>query len=159
MKKNRLVYYIALAIAVVSALAGEAIAASLTPAVTATGTVADTCSSAVGGNITFNIDPSVAGPITPATTDAGNAAPTVKCTKSQAHAVTCTSAHANKLTIGNDGSTDPIVYTITGCPASITGQGFGTATKIDFGLSIATADYQNALSGAHADTITVTIAY
>ena len=154
-----LIVYIAVAVAVVNALAGEASAASLTPAVTATGTVADTCSSAVGGNITFNIDPSAAGPITPATTDGGNAAPTVKCTKSQAHAVTCTSGHANKLTIGNDGSTDPIAYTITGCPASITGQGFGTATPINFGLSIATVDYQNALAGAHTDTIMVTITY
>lgn len=140
-------------------LAGGANAATLTPAVTATGTVTDTCSSATGGSITFAIDPSSAGPITPVTTDAGNAAPTVKCTNGQAHAVSCTSAHANQLTIGNDGATDPISYTITGCPASITGQGFGTATAINFGLSLAAAAYQNALAGDHVDTITVTITY
>jgi len=157
MKKIRI--YIAAVIVALIVTAGGASAASLTPAVTATGTVADTCSSAVGGSITFNIDPSGAGPITPATTDAGNAAPTVKCTKSQAHAVTCTSAHANKLTIGNDGSTDPIAYTITGCPVSIAGQGFGTATPIDFGLSLAAVDYQDALAGDHTDTITVTVTY
>jgi spore coat protein U-like protein len=158
MKKHRMLTSAAVMVMVI-VLGGVAGAASLTPAVTATGTVSDTCSSAVGGNITFNIDPSLAGPITPATTDAGNAAPTVKCTKSQSHAVTCTSAHAYNLTIGNDGSTDPIAYTITGCPANITGQGFGTATAINFGLSLSAVDYQNALTGAHADTITVTVTY
>ncbi len=157
MRRNIIVVLVA--IAIVIAMAGGASAASVTPAVIATGTVINTCSSGVGGNITFNIDPSIAGPITPATTDAGNAPATVQCTKSQVHAVTCTSAHANKLTIGNDGTTDPIAYTITGCPASITGQGFGTATPINFGLSLAAADYQGALPGAHADTITVTVTY
>ncbi len=157
MRRNIIVVLVA--IAIVIAMAGGVSAASVTPAVIATGTVVDTCSSGVGGNITFNIDPSVAGPITPATTDPGNAPPTVKCTKSQVHTVTCTSGHGNKLTIGNDGSTDPIAYTITGCPASITGQGFGTATSIDFGLSLAAADYQGALAGAHTDTITVTVTY
>jgi hypothetical protein len=147
------------ALTIVFAMAAGALAATLTPTVTATGTVADTCTSAVGGSITFNIDPSVAGPLTPATTDAGNTAPTVKCTNGAVHAVTCTSAHSNQLTIGNDGSTDPIAYTITGCPANITGSGFSTATPIDFGLSIATADYQDAQAGAHADTITVTVTY
>ncbi len=157
MRRNIIVVLVAIGIVIV--MAGGASAASVTPAVIATGTVVDTCSSGVGGNITFNIDPSVAGPITPATTDPGNAPPTVKCTKSQVHAVTCTSGHGNKLTIGNDGSTDPIAYTITGCPASITGQGFGTATPIDFGLSLSAANYQGALAGAHTDTITVTVTY
>lgn len=157
MKKIKLFAVIAIAMTITMAVGASA--TTLTPAVIATGTVADTCSSGVGGNITFNIDPSVAGPITPATTDGGNASPTVKCTKSQVHTVTCTSAHTNKLTVGNDGSTDPIAYTITGCPASITGQGFGTATPIDFGLSLAAVDYQNALMGAHIDTITVTVTY
>lgn len=139
--------------------ASGAYAASLTPGVTATGTVANICSSATGGSISFAIDPSVAGPITAATSGAGNTAPTVKCTKNEPHAVTCTSAHSFKLTIGNDGVTDPITYTIPDCPASITGQGFGTATPIDFSLSVAAVDYQNALAGAHDDTITVTITY
>ncbi|MDH4161349.1 MAG: hypothetical protein OEW15_01505 [Nitrospirota bacterium] len=156
---KRLQQYTAVAIAVVILLGGGAQAATLTPAVTATGTVLDTCSSAVGGSITFTIDPSLAGPITAATNAGGNTAPTVKCTKNQVHAVTCASATGNKLTIGNDGVTDPIIYTITGCPAGITGQGFGTATPIDFGLSVDAAAYQNALAGAHVDTITVTITY
>lgn len=155
---KRIQFY-SIAVVVMIMLASGANAATLTPGVTATGTVTDTCSSATGGSITFTIDPSSAGPITPATIDAGNTAPTVKCTNGQAHAVSCTSVHANQLTIGNDGATDPIVYAITGCPASITGQGFGTATPINFGLSLSAVDYQNALSGAHADTITVTITY
>ena len=146
-------------IAIVLAAASGAIAATLTPTVLATGTVIDTCTSATNGSITFNIDPSGAATLTPATTDAGNTSPTVKCTKNQAHTVACSSAHANKLTIGNDGSTDPIAYTIPTCPASITGGGFSTATSIPIGISILPAAYQNALVGAHADTITVTITY
>ncbi len=81
------------------------------------------------------------------------------CTNGQPHGVSCTSSHAYMLTIGNDGSTDPIAYTITGCPASVSGQGFLTATPINFGLSLAAANYQNALAGAHSDTITVTVSY
>lgn len=140
-------------------MAGGVFAASLLPTVTVTGTVADTCTSPIGGAISFNIDPSGSGTLTPATTDAGNTAPTVKCTKNSVHAVTCTSGHSNKLTVGNDGATDPITYSITGCPATITGGGFSTATAIDFGISILQADYQDALAGAHADTITVTVSY
>lgn len=155
MKKIEL--FIVAAIAMTLAAAGVTSAASLTPAVTATGMVASTCASAVGGNITFSIDPSLAGPITSQTTDAGNASPTVKCTNGQVHAVSCTSSGI--LTVGDDGVTDPVNYTITGCPANITGQGFGTATAIDFGLSLAAVDYQNAQAGAHSDTITITITY
>lgn len=147
------------AIVIVIVAANGALAASLTPTVLATGTVVNTCTSAAGGSITFNIDPSVAGPLTPATTDAGNTAPSVKCTKNSSHAVTCTSAHASKLTILNDGLTDPIAYTITGCPATITGSGFSTATPINFGLQLLQAAYQDALAGAHLDTITVTVTY
>jgi hypothetical protein len=155
MKKIEL--FAAAAIAMTLAAAGVTHAASLTPAVTATGTVVSTCASAVGGNITFNVDPSMPGPITPQTTDAGNAAPTVRCTNGQVHAVSCTSSGI--LTVGDDGVTDPINYSITGCPANITGQGFGTATAINFGLSLAAVDYQNAQVGAHSDIITVTVTY
>ena len=119
----------------------------------------DTCTSATNGSITFNIDPSGAATLTPATTDAGNTSPTVKCTKNQVHTVACSSAHGNTLTIGNNGVTDPIPYTIPTCPASITGGGFSAATSIPIGISITPAAYQNALVGAHADTITVTITY
>jgi hypothetical protein len=147
------------AIAIVLAAAGGAMALTLTPTVTATGTVIDTCSSPTNGTITFNIDPSGVATLTPQTTDAGNSSPTVKCTMSQTHAVACTSAHASKLTIGNDGITDPISYSITGCATPLTGAGFTTATSIVLGLSIAPAAYQNAKIGAHSDIITVTVTY
>jgi hypothetical protein len=120
--------------------------------------VIDACSAPVNGAITFNIDPSSAGPITPNTTSNGSP-PTVMCTKQAVNGVSCISGHGNQLTIGNDGSTDPIAYTITGCPASITGSGFLTATPINFGLSILQAAYQNAKAGAHTDTITVQVTY
>jgi len=147
------------AIAIVLAATGGALAATLTPTVTATGTVIDTCNAATNGTITFNIDPSGVATLTPQTTDAGNTSPSVKCTNAQTHAVACTSAHANKLTIGNDGSTDPIAYTITGCATPLTGAGFTTATSIVLGLSIPPANYQNAKIGAHSDIITVTVTY
>jgi hypothetical protein len=144
---------------VIAMVSGAWAAGSVAPSVTATGTVASICTSATGGNINFSIDPSVAGPITPATVDSGNTAPTVKCTNAASPTVTCTSAHSYNLTIGNDGITDPIAYTITGCPANISGQGFSTAVPIDFGLSLAQTDYQDALAGDHIDTITVTVNY
>ncbi len=126
-----------------------------------TTTVMDTCSAPVNGTITFNIDPSSAGPLTPNTTSNGTP-PTVMCTNQAVNGVSCISGHGNQLTIGNDGSTDPIAYTITGCPASITGSGFLTATPINFGLSLAATGpggYQNAQAGAHSDTITVQVTY
>ena len=139
---------------------GGSIIASL-PAGSVSGSLINTCTSPVNGMITFNIDPSSAGPITAATTDVGNSAPTVKCTNGYTPGVSCTSNNSYKLTIGNDGVTDPIAYTITGCPAGITGQGFaiGTTTPINFGLSLAQVYYQNAKVGAHADTITMTVTY
>ena len=147
------------AIAIVLAATSGALASTLTPTVTATGTVIDTCNSPTNGTITFNIDPSGVATLTPQTTDAGNSSPSVKCTNGQTHAVACSSAHANKLTIGNDGITDPIVYTITGCATPLTGAGFTTATSITIGLSIPPANYQNAKIGAHSDIITVTVTY
>jgi hypothetical protein len=121
-------------------------------------TVNDACTSAVSGMMSFSIDPSGSGTLTPNTT-ANGTSPSVKCTRNAVHAVACSSAHANTLTIGNDGSTDPIAYTITGCPTSITGSGFSTATPIPIGISILNAAYQNAKEGSHSDTITVTVTY
>ena len=146
-------------IVIVLAASSAALAATIAPTVTATGTVANTCTSAVSGAIAFNIDPSGAGALTPATTDAGNTSPSVKCTKSSSHVVACSSAHGLKLTVGNDGTTDPIAYTITTCAASLTGNGFSTVTSIPVGITVAQAAYQDAQAGAHADTITVTITY
>ncbi len=124
----------------------------------ATATVIDACSAPVNGAITFNIDPSSAGPLTPNTTSNGTS-PTVMCTKLAVNGVSCISGHGNQLTIGNDGSTDPIAYTITGCPASVTGQGFLTPVPVNFGLSLTAGNYQNATVGAHIDTITVQVSY
>lgn len=124
-------------------------------------TVIDTCNTPVNGAITFTINPTSAGPLTPNTTVDGTP-PTVKCTNGQSHAVSCTSAHGYQLTIGNDGITDPIAYTITGCPATVAGSGFLTATPINFGLSLnasGAGGYQDAQAGAHSDTITVQITY
>jgi hypothetical protein len=108
--------------------------------------------------MSFNIDPSTTpGPII-ANTTANGTSPSVKCTKSQTHAVACSASHSN-LSIGNNGTTDPIAYTITGCATPLTGQGFSTATSIPVGISIAQTAYQNAQAGAHSDTITVTVTY
>lgn len=126
-----------------------------------TTTVIDACSTPVDGAITFSINPSSAGPLTPNTTSNGTP-PTVKCTNQAVNGVSCISSHGNQLTIGNDGTTDPIAYTITGCPASIIGSGFLTATPINFGLSLTATGpggYQNAQAGAHTDTITVQVSY
>jgi hypothetical protein len=123
--------------------------------------VMDTCTTPANGSITFTIDPSSAGPLTPTTISNGTS-PTVKCTAGQSHGVSCISSHAYNLTIGNDGSTDPIAYTVTGCPASVTGQGFLTPVPINFGLSLSATGsngYQNAMAGAHSDTITVQVSY
>jgi hypothetical protein len=121
-------------------------------------TVNDACTSAVSGSMVFNIDPSGSGTLTPDTT-ANGTSPSVKCTKNSVHAVACSSAHANRLTIGNDGVTDPIAYTITGCPASITGSGFSVAASIPVSISIPQVAYQNAKAGAHSDIITVMVTY
>jgi len=123
--------------------------------------IMDTCSTPVNGSITFTINPASAGPLTPNTT-ADGVPPTVMCTSGQPHGVSCTSSHSYMLTIGNDGSTDPIAYTVTGCPASVTGSGFLTATPINFGLSLSATGlngYQDAVVGAHSDTITVQVSY
>jgi spore coat protein U-like protein len=120
--------------------------------------VKDACTSAVSGSMSFNIDPSGSGTLTPNTT-ANGTSPSVKCTKNAVHAIACASAHANSLTIGNDGVTDPIAYTITGCPASVMGSGFSTANQIPIGISIFQTAYQDAQAGAHSDTITVTVTY
>ena len=139
-------------------LFANAITATVPATTGVTASIANTCGSAVSGTMSFTIDPSGAGTLTPSTTADGTS-PSAMCTMNAVHAVACSSAHGNKLTIGNDGATDPIAYTITSCPASITGSGFSTATQIPVGISIAQAAYQNAKAGAHSDTITVTVTY
>jgi hypothetical protein len=121
--------------------------------------VSDTCGSASSGSMSFAIDPSGSGTLTPATTDSGNTSPSVKCTKNQTHAIACTSGHGYQLTIGNDGTTDPIAYTIPVCATSVTGNGFSTVTSIPVGISIPQTEYQDARAGDHTDTITITVTY
>lgn len=123
-------------------------------------TIIDTCGSAASGTMSFNIDPSGSGAFTPATTDPGNTSPSIKCTKNSTHAVSCSALHGN-LSIGNDGTTNPIAYTVTTCGSSnsITGNGFSTATSIPIGISIPQASYQDAPAGTYTDTISVTITY
>ncbi len=151
------------AIAMVIAMVGGAWAAgSVAPTVTASGTVARICTSAVNGAITFNIDPSGSGALTP--TAAGNGTePTVKCTKNETVNVTCAGAHAS-LTPTGDGTGDAIPYSITTCASgassgTISGAGFSSAKSIPVGITVAQADYQDAAAGVHQDVITVTVAY
>lgn len=156
MKKSMLI----LAIAIVFTMVSQAFAASVAPIVTATGNVNTKCTWISDGTITFDIDPSGTGVIT-ANTTANGTDPKVKCTKDTTYGVACTSAHSLKLTIGNDGTTDPIDYTITGCATPITGTGFGSGKEVNIpvGVSIAQSAYENAQVGAHVDTITVTVTY
>ncbi len=154
MKKTRIC--IAALIAVIIATAGGAYASG-SSSVTATGTVSDTCNSITAGTLAFTIDPSGTGALTPSATGTS-----VKCTKNSSHAVTCAATH-NNLSVGNNGTTDPIPYTITGCDAAsnyhVTGAGFSTAASIPLGISIAQSNYQDATAGDHTDTITITVTY
>jgi spore coat protein U-like protein len=154
MKKILLV---AAVLVIVVVMAGGAFAESLKPTVLVTGTVTNKCTTPVNGTIAFTIDPAAAGPITANTTFDGTS-PSVKCTKNSSHAVSCASAY-NNLSVGGDGSTDPIPYTITGCTTPLTGAGFSTAVEIPLGISMTAGNYQDALAGPHSDTITVTVAY
>ena len=141
----------------VVAMAGGAYAATLPTTVLVTGNVTDKCTTPVNGTITFTIDPSLGGPIT-ANTTANGTDPSVKCTKNSSHAVSCASATGN-LSVGGDGVTDPIAYSITGCTTPLTGAGFSTVVAIPLGISMNVVAYQDAVAGAHTDTITVTVTY
>jgi len=122
-----------------------------------TATITDTCGSPTNGTMSFTIDPSSSGSLTKSTTDSGTS-PSVKCTKNASHSMSCSALHGN-LSIGNNGTTDPIAYTITTCGSSVTGNGFSTATSIPIGITIPQVAYQDAQAGNHTDTITVTINY
>ena len=141
-------------IAIIIAVAGGA-SASGSSAVTATGTVSDTCNSVAAGVLNFALDASTVPDVNPTATGTG-----VKCTKGSSHAVTCVGTHGN-LSIGNDGATDPIPYTVTGtvCGGNVVGTGFSAAAPIDLGISVLGANYKDAQAGAHTDTITVTVTY
>ncbi len=121
--------------------------------------VMDTCSAPTTGSLSFTIDPAAAGPLV-VSTPAYGTAPTIMCTSGQSHAVSCNPLHGS-LTIGNDGVTDPIAYTIPGCPVNVTGSGFLTPVSMDLGLSLQASDYQDAQASGtpHSDTITVQVTY
>jgi hypothetical protein len=122
--------------------------------------VADTC---------IGLDPGVASvlpisldPMTPVAVTGGGVSvnPSIKCTKDSTHVVACTSAHGNQLTVGNDGATDPIPYTLTAgsCASPLTGNG-STAVDIPLAIDIANNAFLNAVAGLHSDTITITVTY
>lgn len=121
--------------------------------------VADTC---------IGLDPGVASapialdPMTPVAVSGGGVTtnPSIKCTKGSSHVVACTSAHSFVLTKGNDGSTDPITYTLHAgsCASPLAGNG-STAVDIPLAIDIATNDFINATAGLHSDTITITVTY
>ena len=149
------IYVVTAVVAIVIAMAGF-VYADGSVGVVATATVQDKCTGPNGGSISFNLDPSVASPVSASTADPGNSAPALRCTNNTNHAVTCPANGV--LTVGDDGATDPITYTVT-CPASVTGQGFGVATPIPFSVDVPYASFQDAAAGAHSDIITVTVTY
>jgi hypothetical protein len=119
--------------------------------------VADTCSAITNGTaVNLALDPSAGGDITNGVVLSAD--PSIYCTKGSSHAVSCTPSNG-ALTIGNDGSTDPIPYSINGCTSPLTGQGFTTATTIPFGIDILGANYQDAQAGVHTDTVVITVTY
>lgn len=150
----KILVHAAATIAILIAIAGGA-SANGSSTVTATGTVTDTCNSVAAGSLGFTLDPSTFPDVNPAATGTG-----VKCTKGSSHAVTCVGTHGN-LSIGNDGTTDPIPYTVTGtiCGGTVVGTGFSAAAPIDLGISVLGVNYKDAQAGAHTDTITVTVTY
>jgi len=150
------------AIAMVIATVSGAWAATIAPTVNAQGTVARICTSAVNGSITFAIDPSGVGDLTPSAADTATE-PTVKCTNGESVLVDCAQAHAT-LTPAGDGLGDAIPYSITTCAngaasGNISGSGFSTPKAIPVGITVLQADYQDAAAGVHQDLITVTVTY
>lgn len=156
-------------------MAGGVFAATLAPAPTVpvTASVTAHCKAGIAGSVHFDIDPSLAGPITAApVTDA-----TVFCSKGAAFTVTATSlnkpaAAASCAGAGITGTVTnglfPMDYTFTcsvagGGTNAGTGNGFGAGTDIALGIagSIPATSYQNAPIGnnTYTDTITLTITY
>lgn len=158
------------AVTIVLALVGGAYAANIQPTVNVTGTVSGKCNAGAAGALSFSIpDPSAAGPITPAVTDA-----TVFCTNNMAFTVQAASLNKGLPTAscaspgGITGTLkDPISgylmdYTFTCGTAAGTGAGFGAGKDQHLNLngSILQAAYINApASLSYGDTITLTISY
>ena len=153
------------AVTLVIAMAGVALAGTLTPTVTVNGTVQSQCGSAVNGVLSISVDPSIAGvqPMTVAT----NA--TVKCSNQRAVTVSAASAGSGlssgtgTLTGTMKNGVNSINYTLV-FNNNITGQGFGSGKDVAIIMSgsVAQTDAENAVylsSGNYTDMVTLTITY
>lgn len=119
-----------------------------------TARVADTCTTITDGTpALISLDPMVGGAID---NDGVTTQPTINCTMGSSHAVSCSSANANKLMNG----LNEIAYTYDAasvCGTNITGNG-STPVPLTLGIDIADI-YQDKPAGDYSDTITITVAY
>jgi spore coat protein U-like protein len=158
---------------IVMVAASGAYAGQIQPAVTVSGVLNGVCRAGTSGAVTFTIDPSLAGPIPAAATNA-----TVFCTKGTPFTVTAASANkggsAASCASSGGGITGTLKdganlmdYTFTcgvdGTAGNTgTGKGHGSGMDVNLGIaaSITAASYQNAaVSSSYADTLTLTITY
>ncbi|HEX9137285.1 MAG TPA: hypothetical protein VF905_10130, partial [Nitrospirota bacterium] len=126
---------------IASVMIGSAGAATITPQVNVAGSIAGKCSIVTSpGDITFTIDPSLAGPINATV----GTQPVIKCSKNHPYTVACTSANTFHLVWG----TNSIPYTFT-CPANGSGNGFGAAGGVTMAIGgqVVATDYADAPVG------------
>jgi hypothetical protein len=162
-----------LIIIILSSMAGNVFAGSISPTVGVTGTVNGVCKAGTTGSMSFTIDPSLAGPISATVTDAtvfcSNNAPftvTAASLNKGGAAASCASSGTGITGTLKDGA-NTMDYTFTcgingGTDNTGIGQGFGAAKDVTLGIagSISAASYQNAaVSALYADTIILTISY
>lgn len=159
---------------IVITLASVAFAGSIAPTVNISGTLNAVCKAGAVGSLAFTIDPSLAGPIPAAVTDA-----TVFCSNGAPFSVTAASANKGLPTASCASSGGGIIGTLkdgggstmdysftcgvggtTGNTGTGQGHGGGKAVTLGLGGSITAASYQNApVSATYADTVTLTISY
>ena len=152
-----------IAIALASAFAVPAFAASTTHTITVSATVSGNCKFNTAGPTTLTvatgggvIDPSAAGPAT------GSVGVAFRCTTGTTSTITkddglnSTGPGAPRVKLG----TNFMPYTMTLTNAAQVGSGFGAGQDktVTVNASIVAADYQNAPAGAYTDTVTLTIA-
>lgn len=140
---------------IIVAMAGSAIAAgTITPQVNVAGSITGKCSVVTSpGDITFTIDPSLAGPINATV----GTQPVIKCSKNHPYTVACTSANTFNLVWG----ANSIPYTFS-CPANGSGNGFGAAGGVTMAIGgqVVATDYADApVGGPYNDTVTITVTY
>jgi spore coat protein U-like protein len=150
-------YILAVAVLMlVVAMTGTAMAAgSQTVGVSAT--VLGVCQFLTGGTVAFGtLDPSIGGNINGTVTQ-----PTFWCTRGTSYTITDDSglhelvAGSPRMVSGTS-PTDFIPYSFT-YTATGTGSGRGTPINMNIASTVVAADYLNALAGAYADTVTLTI--